>query len=121
MVKDELNEQLENYEAAKQEIYQKKTSTPKTRMDFGDFDAELLEPARGVEVADILQAGTKIVIGGGLGLMAGIATIAVAASAAEVVVAGVVTKIAGVVGGAVGLSWGVSSIKKKKDKRYSYL
>jgi len=41
----------------------------------------------------------------------------VAAGAAEVVVAGVVTKIAGVVGGTVGLSLGLSKYKRKREVR----
>ena len=51
--------------------------------------------------------------------MAGVATIAVAASAAEVIIAGVITKVAGVIGGAVGLSVGVNKFLKVKKKRNS--
>nr|AGG16212.1 magnetosome protein Mad8 [bacterium FH-1] len=80
-------------------------------------DAEYLEDAleapRQVGVSDVLSVGTKVVIGGGVGLLAGIATIAVVASAGELILAGVVTKIAGVVGGALGLTMGLGDIKKK--------
>ena len=47
------------------------------------------------------------------------ATIAVAASAAEVIIAGVITKVAGIIGGAVGLSFGVNKFLKVKKKRNS--
>ncbi len=63
-----------------------------------------------------MQVGSKVLIGGGVGLLGGIATLALAASAAEIVVTGVVTKIAGVVGGAAGLSMGISSYNKKKSQ-----
>ena len=90
-----------------------------TEREMDEFDPDLLEKFdREVKLSDVAQVGSKILIGGGLGLLAGVATIAIVASAAEVVVAGVITKIAGVVGGAVGLSMGVKKFRKKKKRAY---
>ena len=111
-------ENLREYEAAKKAVYEKKSRRPKKDLRLDDFDDDLImDNARSVQFADVVQVGSKVVIGGGVGLLAGVATIAVAASAAEVVVAGVVTKIAGVVGGAVGLSMGLGKFSKKKRSR----
>ena len=85
-----------------------------------EFDPDLYEDSNGsdrMRLADVAQVGSKILIGGGLGLLAGVSTIAVAASAAEVIIAGVVTKVAGVIGGAAGLSLGVNKFMKTKKKR----
>jgi len=104
---------LKNYEDQKREIYLKRTRQ-KTREYQGDFDEGDFNESK-VGLSDYVQVGTKVLIGGGLGLLAGVATIAIAASAAEVIVAGAVTKVAGVVGGAAGLNWGVNRYKKKKE------
>jgi uncharacterized membrane protein len=61
--------------------------------------------------------GSKVVIGAGLGLLAGVATIAVMASLAEIIVAGVVTKIAGVVGGGAGLTVGLRQLRARREKK----
>lgn len=101
----------------------KKTILLRKEKDKKRSDAEIMrEIETSVEkrpkagVSDYLQVGSKVVIGGGLGLLGGVAAIAVAASVGEVIVAGVVTKIAGVVGGAIGLSLGVHSYTKKVEK-----
>ncbi|MEI6126271.1 MAG: hypothetical protein WCQ99_06910 [Pseudomonadota bacterium] len=110
---------MEDYEESKKTVLLKKTRKPSRPRhdDFDDFDDPRLDRyGRKVAVSDVLQVGTKIVIGGGVGLLAGVTVIALAASAAEVVVAGVVTKIAGLVGGAMGLNLGLSKFKKEAKK-----
>jgi len=117
---DQTNDQFKEYEEAKKSIYLK-NSRKKRKLDLDDFDGDLADFRKDrVGASDVIQIGSKVVIGGGLGLLADVATIAVAASAAEVVVAGVVTKVAGVVGGAVGLTMGLNSAKKKKKKSLAY-
>jgi uncharacterized membrane protein len=106
-----MDDQLRDYEEAKRAIYVKKKR--KKKDDLDDFDENCLTPAnKTVVLSDVIDVGTKVLIGGGLGLLAGVAAIAITASAAEVVVAGVITKITGVVGGAVGLSMGLNKFKK---------
>ena len=110
-----MDDTLRDYEDAKQAIYVRKK---KKRNDLDEFDDKMQEDADNrIMLSDALQVGTKIVIGGGAGLLAGVATIAIAASAAEVVVAGVITKIAGVVGGAIGLSLGLHKFKKTEKSK----
>ena len=110
-----MDDTLRDYEDAKQAIYVRKK---KKRNDLDEFDDKMQEDADNrIMLSDALQVGTKIVIGGGVGLLAGVATIAIAASAAEVVVAGVITKIAGVVGGAIGLSLGLHKFKKTEKSK----
>ncbi|MBF0529787.1 MAG: hypothetical protein HQK55_11070 [Deltaproteobacteria bacterium] len=105
-----------DYDKAKEAIRAKKTQPN----PGGDMALELNDPlvseTRQVELSDVLQIGSKVLIGGGVGLLAGVATIAIAASAAEVVIAGAITKVAGVVGGALGLSMGLSRYQKKSLK-----
>ena len=106
-----MDDQLRDYEEAKRAVYAKKKR--KIDDDFDDFDEKGLNPAsKTVVLSDVIDVGTKVLIGGGLGLLAGVAAIAITASAAEVVIAGVITKITGVVGGAVGLSMGLNKFKK---------
>ncbi|HIJ79390.1 MAG: hypothetical protein OEY01_10560 [Desulfobulbaceae bacterium] len=81
-----------------------------------DDVAEIVHPARRVGFVDIGKVGAGIVVGGGLGLLGGVAAIAVSASVAEVILGGVITKVAGAVGGAAGLGWGLHSIDKKKQR-----
>ncbi len=117
---NQINDQLKDYEEAKKAVYLK--NSRKTRkLNSDDFDGDLPDYGTGwTGVSDVIQVGSKVVIGGGLGLLAGVATIAVAASAAEVVIAGAITKVAGVVGGAVGLSLGLNNARKKKKKSLAY-
>lgn len=113
-----MSEKNENYDAAKNKIRLKKFE--ETLLDDKLSEQEWgmkTKPRRKIDLLDVTKIGTGVLIGGGLGLLAGVATIAVAASAAEVVIGGVITKVAGVVGGAAGLGWGVHSIDKA-DKRY---
>jgi hypothetical protein len=111
----QADENMDAYEAAKAAIYRKKSTNRRKQTPLDDFDDDLgADNPRRVTLTDVIQVGNRVVIGSGVGLLAGVATIAVAASAAEVVVAGVVTKIAGVVGGAMGLSMGLSKYSKKK-------
>nr|WCC90931.1 magnetosome protein Mad8 [Desulfobacteraceae bacterium] len=111
------NTTFNEYEEAKKKIRSKRKVKKRypARNDSFDENAYLYAQRR-VDVTDMVQLGSKVLIGGGLGLLAGVGTIAVAASAAEIVVAGVVTKVAGVIGGAVGLSLGVNQIKKKSTR-----
>ncbi|MBF0573747.1 MAG: hypothetical protein HQK69_08310 [Desulfamplus sp.] len=116
-----MAEHFKTYEDRKRDIYTKKENLKKMRpkgysYDDYEYDENIWEDGNRVGFTDVMQVGSKVLIGGGIGLLGGVAAIAVAASAAEVVVTGVITKIAGVVGGAVGLSWGLNSIKKKKSK-----
>jgi hypothetical protein len=108
------SERFSSYEEIKQAIRSKNGGEYYTDEDEA-FD-ELIKPRRRTDLLGITMVGTGVLIGGGVGLLAGIATIAVSASVAEVVLGGVVTKIAGVVGGAAGLGWGVNKMSKKKQK-----
>lgn len=107
-------EDFKTYEEQKRAIYLKKTQ--QRDHEFLDEMDEKYMKENKVGFSDVMQVGSKVLIGGGVGLLAGVATIAVAASAAEVVLAGAVTKVAGVVGGATGLGWGVNKFKKKSKK-----
>ncbi|HIJ58064.1 MAG TPA: hypothetical protein HPP41_00145 [Deltaproteobacteria bacterium] len=112
-----MEAQIGTYEKTKRAIRKKMASQRRITADLDDFDPDLFDgPGRQVGLSDFAQVGAKVLIGGGLGLLAGVATIAVAASAAEVVLAGAVTKVAGIVGGAAGLSLGVRKIKKKRSR-----
>ena len=109
-----MEERLLDYEQKKKAVLFNKA----TRQQFDDasdeFDPDRFDTTgKPVRLSDVAQVGSKILIGGGLGLLAGVATIAVAASAAEVVIAGAVTKVAGVIGGALGLSMGINKYRKK--------
>jgi len=111
----QADDNMHAYEAAKAAINRKKKTRSQEQAPLDEFDDDLSgNNPRRVTLTDVIQVGNRVVIGSGVGLLAGVATIAVAASAAEVVVAGVVTKIAGVVGGAMGLSMGLSKYSKKK-------
>jgi len=105
-------DEVRDYEERKQAIRQRKSSVA-PQYDYVEYAEDAIETPRNVDAVDVLSVGSKIIIGGGVGLLAGVATIAVVASAAEIIVAGVVTKIAGVVGGAMGLTWGLGAVKKK--------
>ncbi|KPA16225.1 magnetosome protein Mad8 [Candidatus Magnetomorum sp. HK-1] len=107
---------LNEYEEAKKDIRVKQTQKKRPILKNSFDENAYLYPQRRVDVTDMVQLGSKVLIGGGVGLLAGVATIAVAASAAEIVVAGVVTKVAGVIGGAAGLSLGVNQLKKKNTR-----
>ncbi|HIJ20413.1 MAG TPA: hypothetical protein HPP58_05140 [Deltaproteobacteria bacterium] len=113
-----MEEEWVDYEQRKAAVRAKAAARRKWKRDLEEFHSGDLEvSARQVTLSDVAQVGSKVVIGGGVGLLAGVAGIAVAAGAAEVVVAGVVTKIAGVVGGTVGLSLGLSKYKRKREVR----
>lgn len=107
---------LKSYEEAKQSISETKVETRSNLSRLGDMGIEPTNGSKSIELSDVAQVGGKILIGGGLGLLAGVAAIGVAAGAAEIIVAGVVTKIAGVVGGAMGLSLGMNKYQKKRKK-----
>lgn len=112
---EDIKDHYKEYEAAKKAINLKNFHQRKRKLDVDDFDDDSADFGEDrIGVSDVLQVGSKVVIGGGLGLLAGVATIAVVASAAEVVIAGVVTKVAGVVGGAAGLTMGLNNAKKKR-------
>ncbi|HUV49771.1 MAG TPA: hypothetical protein VMW78_01950 [Anaerolineae bacterium] len=106
-----MEERLDSYENTKHSIRLKNEK----KREMEEFDDGLsFVSERQVEISDVVQIGSKVLIGGGLGLLAGIAAIAVTASAAEIVLAGVVTKIAGLAGGGLGLSLGINKYKSKK-------
>ncbi len=112
-----MDKELLDYELRKEAIRSKATKENEWRTDLDEFDPGYLKDTGGpVAVSDVVQVGSKVLIGGGVGLLAGVAGIAVVASAAEVVVAGVVTKISGVVGCAIGLSLGLKGFKNKKQR-----
>ena len=113
-----MEEEWMDYEQRKAAVRVKASARQKWEQDQEEFGAlELEDRGRQLTLSDVTQVGSKVVIGGGVGLLAGVAGIAVVASAAEVVVAGVVTKIAGVVGCAVGLSLGINKYKGKSKKQ----
>ena len=113
-----MDEQLLDYEQRKDAIRLKTSEKQRWKVDLDEFDSSHLEASdRQVALSDVAQVGSKVLIGGGVGLLAGVAGIALVASAAEVVVAGVVTKIAGVVGCAVGFSLGLRGFKNKRKTR----
>lgn len=112
-----MEDQVTAYERAKRAIRTRRAHKAQIDADMDEFDSELFESSgRELGLSDFAQVGTKVLIGGGIGLLAGVATIAVAASAAEVVLAGAITKVAGVVGGATGLSLGIRKLQAKKKK-----
>jgi hypothetical protein len=117
---NQMEERITAYEEKKKAIHLKNTGRKKKSFSFDDSDMDPVataSPSKPVPVYDVVQLGSKIVIGAGVGLLAGVAAIAVIASAAEVVIAGVVTKIAGVVGGSAALSWGLRDLKSKRERR----
>lgn len=103
------------YEQTKREIKMRKFEEREIDSQLEDEWQEITKPRKGVTAIDVAKLGTGVLVGGGLGLLAGVATIAVAASAAEIVIGGVITKVAGVVGGAIGLGTGLHSIDKKNS------
>jgi uncharacterized membrane protein len=74
------------------------------------------ERYRPVNALDIVSVGNKVLIGGGVGLLLGMAAIAVVACAGEVILAGAVTQITGVLGGVLGLSRGVAKVQKDRTR-----
>ncbi len=111
-----MEDQMIAYEQKKRTVRLKR-ARDRSINELDEFDPDLLEgPGQQVRLSDVTQVGSKVLIGGGLGLLAGVAGIAVAATAAEVVLAGVVTKIAGVIGCALGLSMGVRKFKAKRKE-----
>ena len=100
---------MQEYKEAKKAVYERKARLKKGPFLRDDFDRDLRfggEPSS--QLVDVVQVGSKVVIGAGVGLLAGVATVTMAASAAGVAVAGAVTKVAGVVGAAAGLSMGLN-------------
>lgn len=108
---------LKRYTAVKNSLKEKLAEKKETEVVLKKFEQEFQDDHKPVEFSDVVQVATKVVIGGGIGLLAGVAAIAVAASAVEIIVAGAVVKVAGVVGGAMGLSIGMNKFKKRRDDR----
>jgi hypothetical protein len=108
-----MAEDLASYEQRKRALLEGKGMS-RPRVNYDELIHDSLETPRQVDAVDILSVGGKVLIGGGVGLLAGVATIATVASAGEVILAGAVTKVAGVVGGALGLNWGLRSLKNKR-------
>nr|MBF0220784.1 hypothetical protein [Desulfobulbaceae bacterium] len=105
-----------NYDQTKREIKMRKFEEREIDSQLEDEWQEITKPRKRVTSIDIAKLGTGVLVGGGLGLLAGVATIAVAASAAEIVIGGVITKVAGVVGGAAGLGFGLQSLDKNTNR-----
>ncbi|VEN74114.1 magnetosome protein Mad8 [Candidatus Desulfarcum epimagneticum] len=103
---------VSSYQKTKAAIRKKKAQEYMMGKDLFDDDIEQLSSKRNFGIVDVAKVGTGVVIGGGLGILSGVAAIAISASAAEIIIGGVVTKIAGVVGGAAGLGWGLHSVEK---------
>jgi len=113
------DETINTYEETKKSIRSKnKPSAGKrqSRYSLDEFNGASpnIREKRSIDLADITHVGTRVVIGGGIGLLAGVGAIAVAASAGEIIIGGVVTKISGIVGGTLGLSMGVNQVKKRR-------
>ena len=110
-----MEEPLVDYEEKKTAIRFKKAARKSFRADLDELDSDLFDgPGQDIRLSDVAQVGSKVLIGGGIGLLAGVATIAVVAGAAEVIIAGAVTKVAGVIGGAMGLSLGINKYRKRR-------
>ena len=112
-----MTAKMNTYQKTKAAIRKKKAQEYMMGEDL--FEDDYLDRAidkRKIDVVDVAKVGTGVVIGGGLGILSGVAAIAITASVAEIVIGGVVTKIAGVVGGFAGLGWGVNSIERKNQK-----
>lgn len=113
-----MTNQMSAYEKAKASIRSKKAEEFLAEDEWLDDDLpEMMRPRRRVDFVDVTKVGTGILVGGGIGLLSGVAAIAVSASVAEVILGGVVTKIAGAVGGAAGLGWGLHTIEKKNQRQ----
>lgn len=109
-----MTAKMSSYEKTKAAIRKKKANAYLS-------DHESPAPAkRSVDMLDVAKVGTGVLIGGGIGILSGVATIAVAAGAAEVVLGAIVTKTAGVVGGAAGLGWGLNQIEKKRGNSITH-
>lgn len=114
-----LKKYYEHYEKKKSYIRDRTKKRSKNR----DLEsADLYDPKLGAGRVDLacrgLQVGTKVIIGGGLGLLLGVASTAVAAgsavvSAADLLVAASMPKICGLVGSVCGLKIGLRKNKKR--------
>jgi len=112
-----MTEEMSAYDTAKADIRMRKAEHYLKEDEWLDEDTvEMMQPARKADFIDVGKVGVGILVGGGLGLLSGVAAIAVSASVAEVILGGVVTKVAGAVGGAAGLGWGLHSIDKKNRR-----
>ncbi len=114
-----MDKKFSAYERAKRMIRLKNAQDQIIDEDLinDDLDDEIMiitEATSKPDLVDLTKIGAGVVIGGGIGLLGGVAAIAVSAGVAEVIIGGVVTKIAGVVGGAAGLGWGVHTMDKRK-------
>ena len=107
---------FKSYTAVKDSLIEKLAEKKETEAVLKKFEQEFQDDHKSVEFSDMVQVAAKVVIGGGMGLLAGVAVIAVAASAAGIVVTGVVTKMVGVAGGAMGLSVGLNKYHKKRRR-----
>lgn len=115
-----MKEKLSAYEEKKRSVRFNRARREKKKFVVSSpgADADFTEkPGRHLPVYDVVQLGSKVVIGTGLGFLAGVATIAIVASAAEVVIAGVITKIAGVVGGTAAFSQGLRDWQTRNKKQ----
>lgn len=112
-----MEDQIKDYEEEKRSI-RSKTAGQRKNYDLDEFDdAQLERYGRNVELSDVVQVGSRIIIGGGVGLLVGVATIALSASLAEVVIAGVIAKVTGVIGGALGLTMGLNKYQKARKEK----
>ena len=64
------------YEEKKNAIRMAKARERDIQPDFDEFDPDLYDsPDRTMRLTDVTQVGSKVLIGGGLGVLAGVATI----------------------------------------------
>jgi hypothetical protein len=111
-----MTPKMSSYEKTKAAIRKKKAQEYIMGDDLFEDEFDQKPSKRKIGVVDVAKVGTGLVIGGGIGVLSGVAAITISASVAEVIIGGVITKIAGVVGGAAGFGWGLHSIEKKDDK-----
>ena len=109
-----MTPKMSSYEKTKTAIKRKKAQEYLMGKDLFDDEFDTTPQKRKIEVTDVAKLGTGVLLGGGIGILSGVAAIAVTASVAEIVIAGVVTKVAGVVGGAAGFGWGLHSVDKSR-------
>jgi hypothetical protein len=95
-----MEDQIKDYEEEKRSI-RSRTAGKRKNYDLNELDdAQLEKYGSKVDLSDVVQVGSKIIIGGGVGLLAG-----------------VLTKVTGAIGGALGLTMGLNKYQKAKKKR----
>ncbi len=98
-------------EKIKSNVLHMKNKDESSLDEDNEFD-ELLQPRRKPNLKGLVTLGAGVAIGSGIGLIFGITTAAMMATASKVVAWGVVPKITGVIGGAAGLRWGLRKYQR---------